>query len=384
MKNFVPSHLKSSTVCLLLAASFLVAPTALAQGAATTPSAPAQPKADATPSTAPSDAQSAKPGSEEGVSAAAPTEAAPTEEEREAARVAFEEGSKAFEEGNYPVAVEAYKKAYALIPSPHAEYWVAKSLDLADAKSETPAETLAAYTKLLTNPGASHVGAEKVAEAQERVETLKKLVPAKVKLVSTPEGATVTVDGVEQTQKAPLEVSLTHGPHKIEISYPGYGTMAMDFAAEGGSTVEQQIQLTPLPVVAPVAAPPPEEEPEEKSIVPAVVTLGLGGVGLITGTVFGILALNSKAKFNDSPSTAHADAAERNALIADMSFGIALTLGITGIVLLTADDEDAAPTAKTKARTLAAKSKQNLAQTRVAVAPYGHPTGAGAAAHVRF
>ncbi len=376
MNNSASRNLKSSLVGLLMAASLTMAPAALAQDAAPTKAAAESTKAESDKSEGDK--------LEGDKAATSSAEAAPTEEEREAARVAFEEGSQAFEEGNYPAAAEAYKKALDLIPSPHAQYWVAKSLDLADSESEKPADTLAAYTKLLTNPGAVHVGADKVAEAQLRVEALKKLVPAKVKLVTTPAGATVTVDGVEHPQKAPTEVSLTHGPHKIEISSAGYETLALDFAAEGGSTVEQQIQLAPVPVVAPIAAPPPqEEEPKQKSIVPAVVTLGLGGAGLIAGTVFGILALNAKSKFNDNPTTANADAAERNALIADMSFGIALTLGITGVVLLTARDEEAEPTAK-RARVLAARSRKNLATTKVAVAPYGHPTGAGATAHIRF
>jgi hypothetical protein len=102
----------------------------------------------------------------------------------------------------------------------------------------------------------------------------------------------------------------------------------------------------------------------------------LAGAGLITGTVFGIMALNSKSKFNDNPTTESADAAERNALIADMSFGIALTLGITGIVLLTAKDKDA--------DTAAAAKRSKLARGELIVAPYASRRGGGAAARLAF
>ena len=43
---------------------------------------------------------------------------------------------------------------------------------------------------------------------------------------------------------------------------------------------------------------------------------------------------------------AAADDTERNALIADMAFGVAITLGVTGVVLLTSDDSAAAASAK--------------------------------------
>jgi hypothetical protein len=82
------------------------------------------------------------------------------------------------------------------------------------------------------------------------------------------------------------------------------------------------------------------------------------------------MALGAKKDFKDDPTTENADTAERNALIADMSFGIALTLGITGIVLLTADDaEEAAEAAKKR---------------KVHVAPYAGKKGGGIAGLFRF
>src|SRR6185295_15511769 len=79
---------------------------------------------------------------------------------------------------------------------------------------------------------------------------------------------------------------------------------------------------------------------ESRSKLPAYITLGVGVVGAGIGTVFGIQALSAKSDFDSNPTSDNADKAERNALIADMSFGVALTLGITGIVLLTAGGDD--------------------------------------------
>jgi hypothetical protein len=65
------------------------------------------------------------------------------------------------------------------------------------------------------------------------------------------------------------------------------------------------------------------------------------------GTIFGVQALQSKSDFDSKPTTKSADDTERNALIADMAFGVAVTLGVTGIVLLTSsDDTTAAKAAK--------------------------------------
>src|SRR5690606_5547625 len=70
------------------------------------------------------------------------------------------------------------------------------------------------------------------------------------------------------------------------------------------------------------------------SNIPAYVTLGIAGAGVVLGVVFGVQALSAKSDFDEEPTIDNADKAERNALIADMSCGVALTFGITGAVLL--------------------------------------------------
>lgn len=294
----------------------------------------------------------------------------PTEEEREAAKLSFEAGTKAFAEEDYSTAAAEFRQAYEQIPSPHAEYWIARALDAADAQNENVGEVVAAYSKFLSNPGAEHAGADKVAEAQARVIELKKLLPARITLVTVPAGASVKIDGMTREGVTPLEVELPAGAHKFELSLEGYESTTVEMDVQGGSAVEQEVALSqqaPPPVATePVVATPVEK----KSLVPAAVTLGLGGAGLISGTLFGIMALGAKKDFNDNPTTANADTAERNALIADMSFGIALTLGITGIVLLTAQDEEAAAETAQKRRLL--------------VAPYASKKGGGLSGLLKF
>ena len=98
-------------------------------------------------------------------------------------------------------------------------------------------------------------------------------------------------------------------------------------------------------MAAPTTSAPPPLPPEEpaSSNVPAYVTLGVAGAGIIVGTIFGIKALGDKSDFNSNPTSSKADDAERNALIADMAFGVAVTLGVTGTVLLLSNKGSSAP-----------------------------------------
>ena len=120
----------------------------------------------------------------------------------------------------------------------------------------------------------------------------------------------------------------------------------------------------------------------------ASLALGIAGAGLITGTVFGILALDSKSKYDANPSSALADDTERNALIADMALGVAITLGITGIVLLTAgEDEETTAKASPKRRVETATRtapKRHPREGQLVITPYGGPTGGGGVARLTF
>jgi hypothetical protein len=132
--------------------------------------------------------------------------------------------------------------------------------------------------------------------------------------------------------------------------------------------------MTPPPP-PPEEAPPPPPPPRSK--VPAYVTLGLAGAGAIVGTIFGAQALSAKSEFESTPTTELADKADRNALIADMSYAVAITFGVTGAVLLFSKDTPEEPKA-------ASTQTTKTAPRRAFVTPYVGPTGGGAAAHFTF
>jgi hypothetical protein len=307
----------------------------------------------------------------------------PDKKTKDAARKAYGDGEKAYGAGDYAAAYDSFKKAYELIPTPHAEYWMGMAL----YKQGKDAEALPALEKFLNNPNSSKAGEEKVAEAKAALEELKGKQSGEVVIATTPAGATVTVDGEAQPGETPMTLKLKPGAHKVTIASSGYETKEMEINVVAGQKTDQNVELTlaesgePGPAPAPVPAEPepapaePAPAAEPRSKVPAYVTLGIAGASAAVGTFFGIKALGAKSDFDDNPTTDAADDVERNALIADMAFGVAITLGVTGIVLLTSSDSPSAPKEEAKRRPQ---------KVRFDVTPYAGPKGGGAAARLTF
>jgi hypothetical protein len=96
------------------------------------------------------------------------------------------------------------------------------------------------------------------------------------------------------------------------------------------------------------------------------------------GTGFGIAALAKKSDFDKNPTADTADTGENFALVADMAFGVAITLGVTSAVLFLTKDDDAQP-AKSASAVPAKKKPLKIIPT-----PFIVPNGGGAGAFLRF
>lgn len=321
------------------------------------PAAPASPAAQAKPAAAP-----AKP---------------PDKKTKDAARKAYGEGEKAYAAGDFAAAHTGFAKANELLPSPQAAYWAAKSID-GQGKVE---EGIAAYDALLADPEVAKLGEEKLADAKARQAALKAKLVGDVSIVTTPIGAAVSVDGTPQQGETPMILKLPPGPHKITVAAAGYEPKEVDIEVKNGEKTEQKLELIAKPAPPPPVVvaetpppPPPPPPPEPRSKVPAYVTLGIAAAGAIVGTIYGIKALSAQSDFDEKPTGKNADKTERNALIADMAFGVAITLGVTGVVLLTSDDSAPA----------AAKLERLPKRAKLVVAPYASPEGGGAGARYTF
>lgn len=354
------------------------APTAPNGGPAPTPApsgaATSQPGGDA-PAAPPSVGSAAGDSATSGDSAAsgdsiAGGSAAPADPE--AAAAALSEGKTAYQNGDYATAAQQFERANQLSASAEAQYWLAMALDLQGRADEA----VTAFDKLFANPEHQQLDAQLLEPAQRRYELLKK-IPATVLLHVVPADATVEVDGNVLAGGAPHTLKLAAGAHVIKVSRDGFAPAESRLEVQAAQSLEHSLELeaAPAPVTAPepVAAEPEPTEPpppaEPRSMVPAYVTLGVAGASAVVGTIFGVQALGAKGDFEDNPTASNADAVERNALIADMAWGVALTLGITGVVLLTSDEP---------------VETEQSAKSKLLVAPFVSREGGGAAARMTF
>ncbi len=176
--------------------------------------------------------------------APAPAAKAPDKKTRDSARKAYGDGEKAFSAGDFIAAQAAFETANSLIPSPQAEYWLAKSLD---AQPEKVEDAIAAYEKFLANPDAAKAGDDKVVEAKSRVEALKASLEGVVEVVTVPPGATVSVDGTAQPGVTPLVLKLPPGTHKLSVSLADFEAKEIEAVVKGGEQTQEKIELTAVP-----------------------------------------------------------------------------------------------------------------------------------------
>lgn len=320
------------------------------------------------------------PGAGKGEAAAAKPAEAP-KADKNAAKKFYGTGKKSFEAGKYEDAIAAFKQADALVPGPAPRYFIAQAYD----KLDKAAESVAAYKAYLELNPDEKKEAKKIAEAKERIAALEPKLPATLTVAVSPAdapGLQVLVDGKAATGP----VSLPAGEHKVEASADGFEPHSESKTLKGNEKAEVSVTLKALPRPEPVAVlapapepstapapalpPPPPEPASQPSKLPAFVTLGIAGAGAALGTTFGILALGAQSDFDADPTEDNAQKAERNALISDMSFGVALTFGITGAVLLFSGGEEASESAAASARPI--------------VAPFVGTTGGGLVANWRF
>lgn len=293
---------------------------------------------------------------------------------REQARAAYGAGQEAYAAGQYAAAAEHFARADELLPAIQAKYWRAMSLD----KQGDVAGTYAALGVVLSDPKKDELGADKLEALANRQRELG-AVPADLLVTTTPAGAHVQVSGVDVPTPTPLSLRLAPGRHELVISLPGYETQRVPVTATPGAQLRPNVTLLPQTAsttgpIAPLGeAGALDTTSTPRSLVPGYVTLGIAGAAAIVGTIFGVRALSDKKDYDKNPTAKGADDVERNALIADMAFGVTLTLGVTGIVLLVADD--------TGPQTASAASSNSAS---LHLLPYVSPKGAGAAASMSF
>ena len=304
-----------------------------------------------------------------------------------AAKKAYQAGEAKFKTGDYPGALVDFQTADGIKATPQA----ARYIGLCQDKLGHYTEAMVAYDRFLADvPAKLQAEGDEIKKREEEI----KAMPGKVHVDSNPQGATVTVDGKPAPAPTPTDVDVPPGHHTLHFTMEGRVAQDKDVDVAFASKQDVMAELEaapppppppPPPVAAtppPPPAPPPAPPPEPRSKVPAYVTGGLAIVSAGIGTVFGVMALKDKSDFDKSPTASTADDGENHALISDMAFGVAITLGVTSAVLfLTSDEPPASTTAPSATNHVRSKSS---AKTKPVLVPIITRDGGGAGALVRF
>jgi hypothetical protein len=200
-------------------------------------------------------------------------------------------GNRAFKEGRFAAAEEAYEAAFALKKG----YDIAGNLgaaELAQGKHREAAQHLAFTLRLFPitgDPALREQMKKAFDQAQKEVGALRvKLAPAGAAL--RVDGATVAPDQAsgaagQAAGDAPAAdaIFVEPGEHVVEATLDGYTGAPEHVSVAKGASVDVAITLTPLP---PPAPPPPPPAPPKRSFVPAYVLAGVSGAAIIGGAAF--------------------------------------------------------------------------------------------------
>lgn len=293
---------------------------------------------------------------------------AQTQDERNRARQLYTEAQALFEAGNHAQAEASFRAAYSAVPSPVVLKAVAAAQEH-QGNISGAIETLEQYLR-------------EAPQAQDRAQVEQQLAglrarPAVVAISSTPPGAEIWVDGRDTGHTTPHDVEMRGGEHTVELRMAGHSPIQQTFTSRPGTRVRLEMNLS-------AGGDPLGSEGGDgqgagggggdggggSSDPSAAVWIfaGVGAAGLVSGTVFGFLALSEQSNFDQEPSNDAADRGETFALVADISFGVAAAGAITAIVLYIVERADG----------------DGDSASTTTVAPWASQTGGGVAAQVRF
>jgi hypothetical protein len=312
-----------------------------------------------------------------------------TEAQKGEAKKHYGEGEKKLKAGDYAGALTEFKAADAIKSTPQSQH----KIGICQDNLSRYAEAVAAYEAFLA--AVPDKMKKEGDEIKARVAVIKAM-PAHIHIDTTPPGASILADG-KAMGTTPTDVELAPGKHILHVELAGYLPIDRDMDVTYGAKQDIKTELMakpaePVAVVhneTPVEMKPTETKPadnkepkESHSKLPAFITGGLAIVAVGIGTGFGIAALAKLSDFNNAPTADKADTGENFALVADMAFGVAITLGVTSVVLFLTKDDDAPAT--TPATPTAPQKTSKKKPLRIIPTPFVLPGGGGAGAFLRF
>lgn len=263
--------------------------------------------------------------------------ASPARADDATAETLYRDGKRAAAAKDWDLACQKFKESQDREPAP------GTLMNLADCE-ENRGHLVAAIERYQAAAPWFKAGDERAAFSRQRSALLeKRVVRLVVRLApDTPAGATVERDG------APLEAAslgvatrVDPGEHTFVVRAPGRPDVRAPMRFADGESREVLL-FAGTPVLPRAVTPPPPVpgpspwHPPPPDRTPAFVAFGVGGAGLVTGTVAGILALGAAGTAHDGcpnqvcTSQESVDAASRAkalGLVSTIGFGV----GVLGV-----------------------------------------------------
>ncbi len=212
-----------------------------------------------------------------------------------AARPYAEKGFALFEQERYAASITEFERAEARYHAPPHLLYIARAqaklgrlIEARDGLQAIVDETLDDHS-----PKAFLVAQ---VEAKADLGELEGRIPTLQVAVSGPgaDGATLTVDGRE-VGAPPQTLELDPGHHTIEAQGDGAWVPAQSVTLEPGDRTEITLEMQ-------------ADDGDDSLLMPAVVCFGLGGLGLVIGTITGVVSLNQTAEIDEQCDGDHCPA----------------------------------------------------------------------------
>jgi hypothetical protein len=310
----------------------------------------------------------------------------------------YAEGRKKYKERDFAAALLNFQRAEEFRATPQAERYIGGCLDALGRYREA----IDWYDRFL-----AHVPAHWASQGQHvrQRETEIRALPGRVQIQSSPAGASVEIDGKERGVSTPAALDLAPGPHKIRLAQEGRNAAEKSIDVAFASTQSIVLQLDESPPVAvaaaetgessAAAAPSPSDGTESPpairsgghSRLPAYLSAGVAVLAAGAGTAFGVVALSDKKTFERDPTPENASRRNSDALVADISFGVALAAAVTSAALFIFMKKDSPPPAPADGETERSSERVRSHARRIlgiAPAPWVDPHGGGAGFVVQF
>jgi hypothetical protein len=287
---------------------------------------------------------------------------AQSDTDAKAAAQLFQQGRDSMKRGEYAIACEKFGESQRLAQAPGTLLNLAACSEKL-GRIQSAAKALRAARQLLV-PGDSRIG---YIDAQ--IAAIEPRVPrVTIRLPEALEDGLVSVDGdpVSHTRLRD-PIALDPGRHEIALTIADHEDSSVVINLVEGAT--ETVQLNPGPATTPALAPIPREQPNERPALVAIepkqethssgsgrrtaayIAFGVGGAGLVVGTVTGLLVLSKKSTMEancdddfacNSAGLDAASAGQTFSTISTLSFIAAAAGAGVGAYLLLSSDSDTA------------------------------------------